>query len=204
MARKTIKTIKTNRAALVRAVASAAFGEARAFGTSASAIAAAGGDQDDVKVIFRQGYFASRYWPNAAELTDKMLADAAAIIKKPGSTGKAADRKTVQQETIYAAARQAWSRHMKKTGQKSNEKRGTKSAASKKANNAAIVKAPASPGFKTGADVHAHCLTQLASLLATCKKNAGKPGTRAQWQTILTDAAEAMKKVPAETPANKQ
>lgn len=192
------KTIKTNRAALVRAVASAAFGEARAFGTSANAIAAAGGDQDDVKVIFRQGYFASRYWPDAAELTDKMLVDAAVIIKKPGSTGKSADRKTVQQETIYAAARQAWSRHMKKTGQTSNEKRGTKSAASKKANNAAIVGAPVSPGFKTGENVHTHLMTQLASLIATCKKNAGKKGYRTGWQAALTTCREVIEGMPAD------
>lgn len=74
---------------------------------------------------FMVAYFAGKLYPDAAEMTAEMEAEAKRIIKLPGVNSKSAPRKSAEQERMYTAARGMWQGVLKEAGLRlEGEKRG--------------------------------------------------------------------------------
>jgi hypothetical protein len=166
----------SNSAAILASVTVAAFhcGE-NDLATRAAMTAAEGIEPAKVRLAFISGFMASRLAPltkddvASPDRITSLVEKAQAVMALPGSTGKAANRRTVAQETVYAAARKAWSRFAPKAKVATGEKRGTKSASVKKAKAKAEKIAPK---FKTVAGSLEWAQKSVAFLLSGLKKNA--------------------------------
>lgn len=130
---KTSKTSKTSKTAIVYDALSFARAGFRLGQGDAAALEVirklAEKNQKDAREQVIVGYVAGRQNPAAAELTEAMRLAAIALVEATGHTskGKVADgsfRRSAEQEKLYAAARQVWSRLARAAGIVKEETRG--------------------------------------------------------------------------------
>ena len=180
--------VRTDRAPLLLSVAKAAFGESRATSLADHAIQRAGMTQEDTRIAYICGYLAGRLLTDP-EWNEPMMKAMRDIMEKKGAGSQDAERRTAVQETAYAAARKAWSRHLAKTGQVTTQTRGAnskvKGAKAAKGKVAPVVAKPG--GFDTAAETHAYYLTQLDAMLSVDKKHADQKGRNTGWAEALAN-----------------
>lgn len=177
------KALNATHLGTVRDIAPAAWRYAKSHGEVAALVKAIGKNATAGKAVQRAfyiGFIAQRVLPDALSLTAPAEALAVAIIDAAGiDAKKLADgqmRRNKAQETVYGAARKAWSRIIGEAKAKPMDKRG---ASSKRAartptatSDATNDMLQATPKAKDKAGVSSYLLQQSATMLAYINKNA--------------------------------